>query len=134
MNRKTAPRRLRRKAKNPHAPATLDAIFEPRSVAVIGASRVPRSIGRELLGNLIQFGFNGPVFPVNPNADAVGSIPCYPTVESIPHEVDLAVIVVPAARVPDVARACGRKGVKGLVVISAGFKEVGGAAPSSRRS
>jgi acetyl coenzyme A synthetase (ADP forming)-like protein len=95
-------------------------------VAVIGASRRRDSIGGAVLHNLLNQPFQGPVYPVNPNATHVQSVPAYPSVEAIPSEVDLAIIVVPAAHVLEVAEACGRKGVKALVVISAGFKEIGG--------
>lgn len=104
----------------------LDAILRPRSIAVIGASRKPNTIGYQILENLVTHGFAGAVYPVNPTASAVHSIRAYPSVESIPDEVDLAVIVVPKQHVCPAAEACGRKGVKGLVVISAGFAEVGG--------
>ncbi|MFN0207298.1 MAG: acetate--CoA ligase family protein [Planctomycetota bacterium] len=104
---------------------SLDAVFRPRSIAVVGASRAAQTIGRELLTNLIQFSFEGPVFPVNPNAASVASVPCFPSILSIPGPVDLAVIIVPAARVPAIVEECGRKGVGGIVIISAGFREVG---------
>jgi len=104
----------------------LDAIFRPRSVAVIGASRDRTSIGREILHNIIEYEFNGTVFPVNPKATTVHSLKCYPDIESIPDPIDLAVIVVPRQHVSAVVDQCGRKGVKGAVVITAGFKEVGG--------
>ena len=104
----------------------LDAIFRPRSIAVIGASRKPATIGYQILENLVRHGFAGAVYPVNPTADAVHSIRAYPSVEAIADEVDLAVIVVPKQHVCGAAEACGRKGVKGLVVISAGFAEIGG--------
>ncbi|MBI4277539.1 MAG: acetate--CoA ligase family protein [Armatimonadetes bacterium] len=104
----------------------LDAIFRPRSIAVVGASRDRTSIGREILHNLIEYEFNGTIFPVNPKATTVHSLKCYPDVGSIPDPVDLAVIVVPRDGVVDVADQCGRTGVKGIVVITAGFKEAGG--------
>lgn len=104
----------------------LDAILRPRSIAVIGASRKPNTIGYQILENLVRHGYTGAVYPVNPTATAVHSIRAYPSVEAIPDEVDMAVIVVPKQHVVDAAEACGRKGVKGLVVISAGFAEVGG--------
>ena len=103
----------------------MNAFFNPRSVAVIGASRERGTIGAEVLHNLLTFGFNGPVLPVNPKASVVQSIIAYPTVQDIPGPVDLAVIVVPRGAVLDVAEACGRKGVRALVVISSGFSEVG---------
>lgn len=99
--------------------------LHPRSVAVIGASRRRGVISGEVLHNLVAFGFNGPVYPVNAVASVVQSIVAYPGVEQVPGEVDLAVIVVPAAHVLEVAEACGRKGVRACVVISAGFAEAG---------
>ena len=108
--------------------ATINAMrsfFYPRAVAVIGASRQRNSVGGALFRNLLDFGFEGPVYPVNINAPVVQSVVAYPTVEAVPGPVDLAVIAVPAARVAEVAEQCGRKGVRALVVISAGFAEVG---------
>lgn len=99
--------------------------FRPRAVAVIGASRERGTIGGEIFHNLLSYGFNGPVYPVNPRATVVQSVPAYQSVEDIPGPVDLAVIAVPAAEVNTVAEACGRKGVRALVVISAGFAETG---------
>ncbi len=107
------------------APSGLDAIFRPRSVAVIGASRRPGSIGAAIFRNLLEHGFEGPVYPVNPAARVVQSVLAWPNVGAIPGEVDLAVIAVPAHRVLDAVEECGRKGVKGVVVITAGFKETG---------
>ncbi|HVH11700.1 MAG TPA: CoA-binding protein [Longimicrobium sp.] len=104
----------------------LDAVLRPRSIAVIGASRRPNTIGYQILENLVRHGFTGAVYPVNPTADAVHSIRAYPSVEDIPDAVDLALLVVPKQHVCDAAEACGRKGVRGLIVISAGFAEVGG--------
>ena len=106
-------------------PSTLEPLFRPRSVAVIGASRRRDAIGGAILHNLLEQGFQGPVYPVNPTAPHVQSVPSYPSVEAIPGPVDLAVIVVPAVSVLEAVEACGRKGVRALVVISAGFKEVG---------
>lgn len=99
--------------------------FNPRAVAVVGASRDRGTIGGEIFHNLLAFGFAGPVYPVNPAAVVVQSVPAYPSVEAIPGPVDLAVVVVPAGQVVPVAAGCGRKGVRALVVISAGFAEVG---------
>jgi len=103
----------------------MNAFFRPRSVAVIGASRERGTIGAEVLHNLLSYGFNGPVLPVNMKAAVVQSIVAYQTVESVPGPLDLAVITVPRDAVLDVAEACGRKGVRALVVISSGFSEVG---------
>lgn len=104
----------------------LDGLFRPRSVAVVGASRRPGSIGRQIVANLIAGGFQGPVYPVNPKAEVVLSVPAFPRVKAIPGPVDLAVLVVPPDAVLKAAEECGRKGVKGLVVITAGFREIGG--------
>jgi acetyl coenzyme A synthetase (ADP forming)-like protein len=105
---------------------SLDPILRPRAIAVIGASRQEHTIGWQILDNLLQQGFHGPVYPVNPKAAAVHSIPAYASVAAIPGPVDLAIVVVPKEHVVTVARECVDAGVKGLVVISAGFKEVGG--------
>lgn len=105
----------------------LDGLFRPRAVAVVGASRRVGSIGRQVVANLIQGGFQGPVYPVNPKAEVVLSVPTHRSVAAIPGPVDLAVLVVPPDTVLRVAAECGRKGVKGLVVITAGFREIGGA-------
>jgi acetyl coenzyme A synthetase (ADP forming)-like protein len=106
---------------------SLDGIFRPQSVAVVGASNRPGNIGREIVHNLIEYEFQGPVFPVNPHLKTLHSLKVYPSVEAIPDPIDLAVIVVPKDRVLGVVESCGLKGVRGLVVITAGFKEVGGA-------
>jgi acetate---CoA ligase (ADP-forming) len=103
----------------------LEPLLSPRSVAVIGASRRRDSIGGAILHNLIEQGFQGPVYPVNPKATHVQSIAAYPDIAAIPGPVDLGVIVIPADHVLEAAKACGEKGVKALVVISAGFKETG---------
>ena len=103
----------------------LRPFFVPRSVAVIGASRRRGTIGGEVFHNLLDYGFEGPVYPVNAAADVVQSVAAYPSVEAIPGPVDLAVIVVPAAQVLAAAEGCARKGVPALVVISAGFAETG---------
>jgi acetyltransferase len=104
---------------------SLEPIFRPRSIAVIGASRTPGTVGYELVHNLLADGFSGAIYPVNPKAVAVHSIPAYPSIEAVPHEIDLGIISVPKELVVAAAEACGRKGVRALVVISAGFKEVG---------
>lgn len=104
---------------------SLDALLRPRSVAVIGASRNRGTIAAEVFHNLIAGGFQGAVYPVNPRAAVIQSVRAYPSIEEVPDAVDLAVIVVPAAAVPDAVEACGRKGVRAIVVITAGFAETG---------
>jgi acetate---CoA ligase (ADP-forming) len=110
----------------PRAPRrALDPIFSPRSIAVVGASRRRDSIGFSLLHNLVLAEFNGALYPVNPNAQVIHSLKCYPAVSAIPDPVDLAVIVVPRQGVQAAVEECIAKGVKGLVVITAGFGETG---------
>lgn len=106
--------------------ASLRPLFRPESVAVIGASRGAGSVGRRVLEALIQGGFQGPVFPVNPRARAVASVRAVPSVAAIGETVDLAILTVPSALVPAVARECADAGVRALIVITAGFAEVGG--------
>jgi acyl-CoA synthetase (NDP forming) len=105
-------------------PDTLKSIFEPRSIAVVGASRSPDTIGYVILDSLLRDGYTGAVYPVNPHAEVVHSIRAYPS--ELPDPAELAMIVVPKEVVLQVATECGEAGVKGLVVISAGFREVGG--------
>ena len=103
----------------------LAALFRPRTVAVIGATERQGSVGRTLLWNLISHPFGGTVFPVNPRRHSVLGIRAYAAVGEIPEPVDLAVIATPAAGVPDLVGACAAAGVKAVVVLSAGFREVG---------
>ncbi|MBN2113476.1 MAG: GNAT family N-acetyltransferase [Acidimicrobiia bacterium] len=107
--------------------ASLLPMFYPRSVAIVGASREERSIGARVMRNTLRARFSGVVFPVNPNAPAVGSVKAYKSVLDIPDSVDMAVLVVPARFVLSVVQECADKGVKALVVISAGFSETGDA-------
>jgi acetyltransferase len=103
----------------------LDAIFSPENVAVIGASEKPGSVGRTLLWNLISNPFGGTVFPVNPNRNSVLGIQAHDRVSDIDQNVDLAVIATPAKTVPGIVRECAEAGVEGIVVVSAGFREIG---------
>ncbi len=104
----------------------LKTIFSPRSVAVIGASAKPQSLGRAVFANLLFAGYDGCVYPVNAKAKNVLGVRAYPSVMDVPDEVDLAVVLVPAGFVPQVLKDAGRKGCKGAIVISAGFREIGG--------
>jgi acetyltransferase len=108
--------------KNSH---NLDFIFSPKSVAVIGASTREDSIGRALFANILLSGYTGIVYPVNPKARGILGVRAYHSVWDVPSEVDLAVIIVPSIMVPKVMEECGEKGVKGSVIITAGFKEIG---------
>ena len=103
----------------------LDYIFHPRSVAVIGASEREGSVGRTLIWNLIRSPFGGTVFPVNPQRHSILGIKSYADIASVPEVVDLAIVATPAPTVPQVIRECVAAGVKGAIIISAGFKEIG---------
>jgi acetyltransferase len=104
---------------------TLKSFFEPQSIAVIGASESPGSVGKTLLRNLLQNSFGGTVFPVNPKRNSVMGVKAYPNLAAIPDAVDLAVIATPAATVPGLVRECVVAGVKSAIIVSAGFKEIG---------
>lgn len=103
----------------------LDAIFKPKSVALIGAKDTLGSVGRTMLLNLTSGTYKGRVYPVNPKRDEVLGFKCYPDLQSLPEAVDLAIIVTPASTVPDVMQECVDANAKGVIIISAGFKELG---------
>ncbi|NYT19470.1 MAG: CoA-binding protein, partial [Methanosarcinales archaeon] len=102
----------------------LEKLFEPTSVAVIGASRTKGKVGRAVLDNLIE-SYRGEIIPINPKADEILGLRCYPTILDAPNAAELAAVVLPAAMVPDALEKCGLAGVNNVVVISAGFKESG---------
>ncbi len=106
--------------------AGVKKLLYPHTVAVIGASRNPRNVGGAIFRNFLRSSFKGTVFPVNPNAASVDGVLSYPSVLDVPGDIDLAVIVVPAPMVLDVVEECGKRGIWGLVIISAGFGEAGG--------
>src|SRR6185369_13386605 len=103
----------------------LDAIFNPKSVAVIGATDRAGSVGRTILWNLLSNPFGGTVYPINPKRGSVLGIKAYHDIASVPEKVDLAVVATPASSVPAIIGECVDRGVKGAIVISAGFKELG---------
>jgi acetyltransferase len=103
----------------------LTPLFEPKSVAVIGGSESEDSVGATVVRNLLEAGYKGKLFAVNPRCDQVGGLKTYATVEDIPHRVDLAVIATRATTVPSIVEGCGHAGVKAAVVISSGFSETG---------
>lgn len=106
--------------------ASIRPFFNPRSVAVIGASRNPQSFGHRIMDALMHNGFNGPVYPVNPNAGVVHSVKTYPSASAIPDPVDLAIISLPCEQVLAAVDDCAARGIRAVIVISAGFAEVGG--------
>lgn len=103
----------------------LDGLFKPRSVAIIGASNNPLSIGHIVIQNLVDHNFNGPIYPINPKSKSIKSFKTYPTVTDVPDEIDLVNISIKNTLVPSVLEECGKKGVKYAIVHTAGFKEVG---------
>ncbi len=103
----------------------LDPLFHPESVAIIGASTTLGKVGYTLLENTIDGGYKGKIFPINPNAEKILGLKCYKNVKEIAGDVELAIFSIPAKYVPTVAEKCGEKGVKFILVITAGFKEVG---------
>jgi acetyltransferase len=103
----------------------LNPIFNPQRIALIGVTTNPNSVSGKVLINLVGAGFRGVVYPVNPEHEAVMGIPCFPDVKSLPRVPDLAIICSPAAKVPGVIDECGDAGIHGIIIISAGFKEIG---------
>ncbi len=103
----------------------LDAILKPKSVAVIGASTSPDKLGYEILKNILDSGFKGPVYPINPKADVILDLPCHKSVKDIPNAPELAIIIIPARFVPQAVQECGAAGIKGAVIITGGFSEAG---------
>ncbi|HEX9897059.1 MAG TPA: CoA-binding protein [Dehalococcoidales bacterium] len=103
----------------------LDPIFKPKAIAVIGASNSPGKWGFRMMSNALSSGYRGAIYPVNPNEKEICGLPAYATVRDIPHDVDMAVIVVPAAVAPQAMADCAAKGIKGVVIITAGFAETG---------
>lgn len=103
----------------------LDALFRPRSVAVIGASTKELSIGNRIVKNLLDFGFKGPIYPINPKADEIRGIKAYPSILDVPTNVDVVHMVIPSIFVPQAIEDCGKKGVKFVILNGGGFAEVG---------
>ncbi len=103
----------------------LDVFFYPRTVAVIGASRDPKKTGNALIQNMLNYGYQGAVYPVNPSEDEILGVKAYPSIMEIPEEVDLAIFTVPAPAVVKLMEACGQKGVRAGIVHSSGFAEAG---------
>jgi len=103
----------------------LDAILRPKSVAVIGASTSPDKLGHEILKNILDGGFRGGVYPINPKAEAILNLPCHGNVKDLQEPPDLAVLIIPARFIPQAVQDCGEIGVKGVVIITGGFSEAG---------
>ena len=103
----------------------LHRLFYPGAVAIIGASRSPHKFGHIQVANLLRMGFKGRIYPINPRADEILGLKCYPSILDVPGQVDVAVITIPAPKVPGAVRDCVEKGVRFVVIISSGFKEAG---------
>jgi len=103
----------------------LENIFNPQRIALIGVTANPKSVGGKVLGNLVGSGFRGVVYPVNPDFEAVMGIPCFSSLRQLPRRADVGVICAPAAKVPALVRECGEAGIRGVVIVSAGFRETG---------
>lgn len=106
-------------------PHPLEPFFHPKSIAVVGATETPNSVGNTLTQNLIQGQFPGKIYPINPKYDTLHGQKCYPSLEAIDGSIDLVVIITPARTVPGIIDQCVAKGAKGAIIISAGFKELG---------
>ncbi|MCX6817985.1 MAG: CoA-binding protein [Candidatus Aenigmarchaeota archaeon] len=104
---------------------SLDGFFVPKSIAIIGASRDQSKIGHVVMRNMVEGDYKGKVFPVNPNTSQILGLKCYPSVTKIRERVDMAVISIPAELVPKALEECGRKGIKNVIIITGGFKEIG---------
>jgi acetyltransferase len=104
---------------------SLESFFNPKSVAIVGASRQKGKVGYEILTNIIGAGFAGKIFPINPNADSIEGLKCYPDLGAIGEKPDLVIVIVPAKFVPGVMQECAKIGVKSVIIITAGFKEIG---------
>ena len=112
----------------------LDNFFKPQSIAVIGASRTPGKVGYDILKNIIQYGYEGAVFPINPSASEVLGKKSYPSLLDVPDKIDMAVVVVPSKNVIEVIEQCGAKKIDSAIIITAGFKESGIEGASSKTS
>ena len=103
----------------------LDALFKPKSIAIIGASSKELSIGNVIIKNLVHFGYKGPIYPINPKEPEIRGIKAYPTIFDVPHDIDAAHVIIPSKFVPQIIEDCGKKGIKSVIINSAGFSEMG---------
>ncbi len=102
----------------------LKAIFSPNAVAVIGASDNLGKLGSHVMRSLLEGGYPGRIYPINPGKDEIFGIKTYPSITKIPEGIDLSILVLPAEQIPGIIRECNEKGVKGVILITAGFKEI----------
>ena len=104
---------------------SLESFFNPRSVAIVGASRQKGKVGYEILANMVKAGYEGQIYPVNPKADVIEGLTCYPSLEAIGQTPDLVLVIVPAKFVPQIMEDCAKVGARSVIIITAGFKEIG---------
>ena len=103
----------------------LDSLFKPKSIAIIGASSKDLSIGNVIIKNLVHFGYTGAIYPINPKEPEIRGIKAYPTIFDVPHDIDAAHVIIPSKFVPQIIEDCGKKGIKSVIINSAGFSEMG---------
>jgi len=103
----------------------LDSLFKPKSIAIIGASSKELSIGNVILKNLVHFGYTGKIYPINPKEPEIRGVKAYPTIFDVPGDIDLAHVIIPSKFVPQIIEDCGKKGIKSVIINSAGFSEMG---------
>lgn len=103
----------------------LDSLFKPKAIAIIGASTKELSIGNVIIKNLVHYGYKGKIFPINPKEPEVRNIKAYPTIFDVPGDIDLAHVIIPAKMVPQIIADCGKRGIKSVIINSAGFSEMG---------
>lgn len=111
--------------KSPKTTHELDTLFKPKSIAVIGASSKELSIGNVIIKNLVHYGYKGAIYPINPKEPLIRNIKAYPTIFDVPGEIDLAHVIIPSKFVPQIIEDCGKKGIKSVIINSAGFSEMG---------
>ncbi|MCK5075277.1 MAG: acetate--CoA ligase family protein, partial [Calditrichia bacterium] len=104
----------------------LDGFFKPNKIAIIGASRTSGSLGKMFIDSVLKYNYTGELFPVNPKADEIEGVKCYPSIDKLPDNIDMGVILVRKDLALGALEQCGQKGIKNIIVITAGFKEVGG--------
>ena len=103
----------------------LDALFKPKAVAVVGASAKELNVGNRIIKNLVDFGFKGAIYPINPKVDEIRGVKAYKSILDVPTDVDVVHLPIPAASVPPVIEQCGQKGVKFVILNGGGFSEIG---------
>src|ERR1017187_7902368 len=103
----------------------LDSLFKPKSIAIIGASSKELSIGNVILKNLLHYGYTGKIYPINPKEAQIRDVKAYPSIFDVPRDIDLAHVIIPAKFVPQIIEDCGKRGIKSVIINSAGFSEMG---------